>query len=41
MTANIKAKVVSSLLGNAFDDGICVSISIPNLSSFDRFFYIE
>ncbi len=36
MTTNIKANVISTLLGSAFDDGIIVdSISIPKLSAFD------
>ena len=35
MTTNIKANVISTLLGSAFDDGIVVSISIPKLSAFD------
>ena len=35
MTTNIKANVISTLLGIAFDDGIVVSISSPKLSAFD------
>jgi len=35
MTTNIKANVISTLLGSAFDDGIVVSISIPKLFAFD------
>lgn len=35
MTTNIKANVISTLLGSAFDDGIGASISIPKLSAYD------
>ena len=40
MTAKTKANVISASLGNAFVDGICASISTPELSVFDSDRYV-
>ena len=40
MTAKTKANVISASLGTAFADGICASISTPELSVFDSDRYV-